>query len=157
MGELRQSFDPATHHLWSRANVGRKVYISDTVRLRGDTRNAHVGANAHLMDYCVLLADAPLYVGAGARVGYGAIIAAHAPVQVCANARVGNNAQLLAGVLGPDGWETGPITIGTGAVIGPGAVIMPGTTIEAGAHVAPNEVVNHAGGLQCVRAPTVQS
>lgn len=140
MGEPRQSFDIAAHHLWGRANVGRKVYISDMARVRGDTRHVHVGELAQLHDFSVLVANAPLMIGRAARIGFGAILEAHAPIQICAGAVIGAHAQLLAGSREPSGFVTGPIVVGTGAIVGPGAVICPGSTVPEGATVKANEV-----------------
>lgn len=142
MGDLRQAFDLAQHHLWGKAKIGRNVYVSDMARVRGRPNLVTIGAGVHLYDFCVLLADAPLTIGQGVRIGFGAHLLAHAALTVCANVRVGGGAKLLAGYYGEAGWETGPIEVGTGAVIGPGAVIMPGNSVPAGTVVAPNEVVD---------------
>lgn len=140
MSEPRQTFDIASHHLWGRANIGRKVYISDMARLRGDTRHLHIGELAQLHDFVVLMASAPLMIGRAAQLNYGAVVQAYAPVQLCAGVTLGNMAQVLSGQRTLAGFETGPVVVGTGAIIGPGAVILPGSTVPAGACLQANEV-----------------
>lgn len=145
MSEPRQSFDPATHHLWKKAKVGREVYISDMVRVRGRPSMITLGDEARLQDMVVVQADAPVTLGYRAQVDFGAVLKASAPVTICAKAKIGPNATILAGAINEAGeWETGPVEIGTGAIVGAGAVVLPGSIVPAGAIIRPNEVFPRA-------------
>lgn len=58
------------------------------------------------------------------------------------NAIVGYDATILCHEFLQDEYRTGPVTIGSEAMIGAGAVVLPGIEIGSGAQVAANSVVS---------------
>lgn len=129
------------HPLWSKAKRGKELQISDIARLRGRIEVLSVEDGAWIMDFCCLTMEAPLHIGRRAKLMQSVIVTAHKPVTICAGAKIGGHVQILAGLHTPNGFETGNIHIGTGAVIGPGAILGPGTIIKENGQVLANSVI----------------
>ncbi|NJM10606.1 MAG: hypothetical protein HC889_00635 [Synechococcaceae cyanobacterium SM1_2_3] len=140
----RPKFDPKTHALWSRCDIGEKVFISDTSRVHGKMENVHIADGAFISDYTVLMAEAPLFIGPNVKIGFSCHVLAYAPLRIHGQVRVQPGAQVLSGMIGLRGWFTGPVDVGTGAVIGNGAVILPDTFVPMQCYVNPNEVFSYA-------------
>ena len=146
-----QRFDFATHKLWSKCTIGRDVYISDMVRVRGKLSLIEVCDGASVADFTVMLAEASMHIGKNVRIGYQCAVLAHADIRICADVKLGVGVKLLAGITGVSGWISKAIEIGTGSVISAGTIILPGTRLPAGTFTAPNEVHDGSAVCQSVR------
>ena len=146
-----QRFDFATHKLWSKCTIGRDVYISDMVRVRGALSLIEVCDSASIADFVVMLAEASMHIGTNVRIGYQCAILAHDSVRICANVKLGVGVKLLAGYTGEAGWISKPIEIGTGSVISAGSIILPGVKLGSNSFTQPNEVIDAKSVRQSLR------
>ena len=134
----------------SKARIAKSAKISLLFRVFGDPQNLTIGEHARIDDFTVFVCTGLITIGDGCHVASFVKINGEGSVDVRAGAQISSGVQIYSASddlvrRSANGRGrakvSGPIVIGSGAIIGANCVVLPGADIGVGATVAALSVV----------------
>lgn len=131
------------NHVWARGNVSPSARIGSMARFYGDPLKLTIDEETLVDDFVYLYCCADVVIGKNVHIGANVTIIAYNPVTICDGVTIMPGSKLITRIPYAgrnNGFDKGPITIGSFSVIGAGAYVGPNVILPECTDLAPNGV-----------------